>query len=189
MSRPPAQKGAARPGARPLAWRVHDENPRQSGQFRRHHRVRSDRWPGCGHNPLRDPAQHRAGHHAARRARRQRLFQQGQSRRGANARYRPGDPSQGQREERTCLLRETLYKARARIEQGFGRLKRFKRVALRCEKTAQNSRSIVSFAAGLCLIKLVKSERPRRLLKQPLALLVDQLAALVERHRHNILHP
>jgi transposase len=46
-----------------------------------------------------------------------------------------------------------LYKARARIEQGVGRLKRFKRVALRCEKTARNFRSIVSFAAGLCLIK------------------------------------
>jgi transposase len=45
--------------------------------------------------------------------------------------------------------------ARARIEQGIGRLKRFKRVALRCEKTAQNFRSIVSFAAGLCLIKFV----------------------------------
>jgi transposase len=28
-----------------------------------------------------------------------------------------------------------LYKARARIEQGIGNLKRFKRVALRCEKT------------------------------------------------------
>jgi choline dehydrogenase-like flavoprotein len=42
--------------------------------------------------------------------------------------------------------------ARARIEQGIGRLKR---VALRCEKTAQNFRSIVSFAAGLCLIKFV----------------------------------
>jgi transposase len=38
---------------------------------------------------------------------------------------------------------------------GFGRLKRFKRVALRCEKTARNFRSIVSFAAGLCLIKFV----------------------------------
>jgi hypothetical protein len=49
----------------------------------------------------------------------------------------------------------TLYKARARIEQGVGRLKRFKRVALRCEKTARNFRSIVSFAAGLCLIKFV----------------------------------
>jgi hypothetical protein len=42
-----------------------------------------------------------------------------------------------------------------RIEQGIGRLKRFKRVALRCEKTARNFRSIVSFAAGLCLIKFV----------------------------------
>lgn len=31
-----------------------------------------------------------------------------------------------------------LYKARARIEQAFGRLKRFKRVALRCEKAARN---------------------------------------------------
>ena len=50
---------------------------------------------------------------------------------------------------------KALYKARARIEQGIGRLKRFKRVALRCEKTAQNFRSIVSFAAGLCLIKFV----------------------------------
>ncbi|RJG51759.1 hypothetical protein D0Z70_22845 [Sphingobium terrigena] len=49
----------------------------------------------------------------------------------------------------------TLYKVRGRIEQGFGRLKRFKRVALRCEKTAENYRSIVSFAAGLCLIKFV----------------------------------
>lgn len=49
----------------------------------------------------------------------------------------------------------TLYKARSRIEQAIGRLKRFKRVALRCEKTARNFRSIVSLAAGLCLIKFV----------------------------------
>ncbi|WP_425312457.1 transposase [Methylocella tundrae] len=41
-----------------------------------------------------------------------------------------------------------LYKARARIEQGFGRLKRFKRVALRCEKTARNFRSIVAPSPG-----------------------------------------
>ena len=51
----------------------------------------------------------------------------------------------------------TLYKARARIEQGVGRLKRFKRVALRCEKTERNFRSIVSFAAALCLIKFVRT--------------------------------
>jgi transposase len=33
---------------------------------------------------------------------------------------------------------KTLYKARARIEQAVGKLKRFKRIALRCEKMAQN---------------------------------------------------
>ena len=49
----------------------------------------------------------------------------------------------------------SITKVRARIEQGVGRLKRFKRVALRCEKTERNFRSIVSFAAGLCLIKFV----------------------------------
>ena len=54
-----------------------------------------------------------------------------------------------------AFFARTLDKARSRIEQGFGRLKRFKRIALRCEKTARNFRSIVSFAAGLCLIKFV----------------------------------
>ena len=33
---------------------------------------------------------------------------------------------------------ERLYRGRARIEQLVGKLKRFKRVALRCEKTARN---------------------------------------------------
>ncbi|NJS14049.1 MAG: hypothetical protein HC788_04835 [Sphingopyxis sp.] len=32
-----------------------------------------------------------------------------------------------------------LYKARGRIEQGIGRLKRFKRVALRCKKQRETS--------------------------------------------------
>lgn len=49
----------------------------------------------------------------------------------------------------------TLYAQQERIEQGLGRLKRFNRVALRCEKTQRNYRSIVSCAAGLCLIKFV----------------------------------
>jgi transposase len=31
-----------------------------------------------------------------------------------------------------------LYKARARIEQMMGKIKRFKRIALRCEKTVRN---------------------------------------------------
>ncbi|WP_442916063.1 transposase [Lichenihabitans sp. Uapishka_5] len=48
-----------------------------------------------------------------------------------------------------------MYKGRARIEQAFGKLKRFKRVALRCEKTAKSFSSIVSLALGFILIKSV----------------------------------
>ena len=48
-----------------------------------------------------------------------------------------------------------LYKGRARIEQSVGKLKRFKRIALRCEKTAENFASLVSFACSLILIKSV----------------------------------
>ncbi|MDF3813154.1 MULTISPECIES: IS5 family transposase [Rhodopseudomonas] len=67
----------------------------------------------------------------------------------------PVIPHKVNEKNKPAFFAKTLYKARARIEQGFGRLKRFKRVALRCEKTAQNFRSIVSFAAGLCLVKFV----------------------------------
>jgi hypothetical protein len=65
------------------------------------------------------------------------------------------DRSYAARPRRLAFFASTLYKARSRFEQGVGRLKRFKRVALCCEKTARNFRSIVSFAAGLCLIKFV----------------------------------
>jgi transposase len=64
-------------------------------------------------------------------------------------------PHKANEKNKPAFFARTLYKARARIEQGVGRLKRFKRVALRCEKTERNFRSIVSFAAGLCLIKFV----------------------------------
>lgn len=67
----------------------------------------------------------------------------------------PVIPHKANEKDQPAFFAKTLYKARGRIEQGFGRLKRFKRVALRCEKTADNFRSIVSFAAGLCLIKFV----------------------------------
>ena len=52
---------------------------------------------------------------------------------------------------------KTLYKGRARIEQTKGKLERFKRIALRCEKTTKNYRSIVAFACGLILIKSVRT--------------------------------
>ena len=86
---------------------------------------------------------------------RQRLRQQGH-REAARARgVAPVIPHKANEKNKPAFFARTLYKARARIEQGVGRLKRFKRVALRCEKTERNFRSIVSFAAGLCLIKFV----------------------------------
>ena len=48
-----------------------------------------------------------------------------------------------------------LYRGRARIEHAVGKLKRFKRVPLRCEKTAQNHASFVALACGFTLIKSV----------------------------------
>ena len=67
----------------------------------------------------------------------------------------PVIPHKANEKDKPAFFPKTLYKARARIEQGFGRLKRFKRIALRCEKTKRNFISVVSFAAGLCLIKFV----------------------------------
>ncbi len=46
-----------------------------------------------------------------------------------------------------------LYKGRARIEQTIGKMKRFKRLVLRCEKTARNYASIVALACAFVLIK------------------------------------
>jgi hypothetical protein len=43
----------------------------------------------------------------------------------------------------------------ARIEQLIGKLKRFKRVAMRCEKTTQNYAAFVSMAFVFILIKSV----------------------------------
>ena len=48
-----------------------------------------------------------------------------------------------------------LYRGRARIEQAVGKLKRFKRIALRCEKTRRNFGSFVALAAAFILIKSV----------------------------------
>ena len=48
-----------------------------------------------------------------------------------------------------------LYKLRARIEQAIGKLKRFKRVAMWCEKTDISYSAIISFACGLILVQSV----------------------------------
>ena len=56
---------------------------------------------------------------------------------------------------RPKFFAKALYRGRARIEQAVGKLKRFKRIALRCEKTACNYASFVSLACGFALIKFV----------------------------------
>jgi transposase len=50
---------------------------------------------------------------------------------------------------------KVLDKARARIEQMMGKIKRFKRIALRCEKTAKNYASFLALVCGFILIKPV----------------------------------
>ena len=64
-------------------------------------------------------------------------------------------PSKNNATHRPAFFPKLLYRGRARIEQTVGKLKRFKRVALRCEKTAQNYGSVVALALGFILVKSV----------------------------------
>lgn len=67
----------------------------------------------------------------------------------------PVIPYKSNARNRPKYFPKILYKARARIEQAVGKLKRFKRIALRCEKTAENFASLVALASGFILIKSV----------------------------------
>ena len=67
----------------------------------------------------------------------------------------PAIPYRSNTKDMPAFFPKTLYKARARIEQAVGKLKRFKRIALRCEKTAQNYGSFIALALGFILIKSV----------------------------------
>ena len=67
----------------------------------------------------------------------------------------PVIPYRSNAKHRPAFFPKALYRGRARIEQAIGKLKRFKRVALRCEKTAENYAAIVAFACGLILVKSV----------------------------------
>lgn len=64
-------------------------------------------------------------------------------------------PHKANETNRPKRFAKTIYKGRARIEQAVGKLKRFKRIALRCEKTSRNFASIVAIAAGFILLKSV----------------------------------
>jgi transposase len=67
----------------------------------------------------------------------------------------PVIPRRENSKQRGRFFPKLLYKLRARIEQTIGKLKRFKRVAMRCDKTDTSYSAFVSFACGLILIKSV----------------------------------
>jgi len=75
---------------------------------------------------------------------------------GAAARRRgicPVIPFRADATDRPALFPGALHRGHARIEQAIGRLKRFRRVAPRCEETAENYAALVAFACGLILAK------------------------------------
>ena len=67
----------------------------------------------------------------------------------------PVIPYRDNTKQKPAFFARKLYAGRARIEQANGKLKRFKRVALRCEKTAQNFAAFVSLACTFILVKSV----------------------------------
>jgi transposase len=67
----------------------------------------------------------------------------------------PVIPRRENSKQRGRFFPKRLYKLRARIEQAIGKLKRFKRVAMRCEKTDISYSAIIGFACGLMLVKTV----------------------------------
>jgi transposase len=67
----------------------------------------------------------------------------------------PVIPHRSNAKNRPKWFPKQLYKTRARIEQAIGKLKRFKRITLRCEKTAESYQAIADFACGLILVKSV----------------------------------
>ena len=67
----------------------------------------------------------------------------------------PVIPYRSNTKDRPKFFAKILYKARARIEQLIGKLKRFKRVAMRCEKTKRNYEAFVALACVFVLIKSV----------------------------------
>ena len=64
-------------------------------------------------------------------------------------------PRKTNSKDRGRFFPKRLYKLRARIEQTMGKLKRFKRIALRCEKTRASFTALASFACSVMLIKSV----------------------------------
>lgn len=69
----------------------------------------------------------------------------------------PAVPFKSNAKDRPAFFPKALYRGRARIQQCFGKLKRFKRFALRWEKTECGFAAIVALALGFILIKSVRT--------------------------------
>jgi transposase len=67
----------------------------------------------------------------------------------------PVIPYRSNAKNKPTFFPKKLYRLRARIEQLVGKAKRFKRLAMRCEKTARNYTSIVALVCVFILIKSV----------------------------------
>ena len=66
--------------------------------------------------------------------------------------------------QRGRFFPKRLCNFRARIEQTIGKLERYKRVAMRCEKTDTSYAAFISFACGLMLVKSVTRHNSTRAL-------------------------
>ena len=75
----------------------------------------------------------------------------------------PVIPRRENSKQRGRFFPQRLYKLRARIEQTIGKLKRFKRVAMRCEKTDISYSAIIGFACTLILVKSVHTKKYSRI--------------------------
>jgi transposase len=64
-------------------------------------------------------------------------------------------PRKANAKDRGRFFPKKLYKLRARVEQAMGKLKRFKHIALRCDKTKASFTALTSFACSVILIKSV----------------------------------
>jgi transposase len=67
----------------------------------------------------------------------------------------PVIPRRSNSKQKGRFFPKRLYKLRARIEQFIGKAKRFKRFALRCEKTARNYAAIVALVFMFVLVQSV----------------------------------
>lgn len=163
MSRRLGQRGARRSGARPFTRRLLHQDPPEDGLRRPSDRLRPPPSRGqaltggekgdaphfpilLGLGPDIDPRAAVADKGYASKANRQAARKRG---------IIPIIPAKANEKDPPAFFAKLLYRGRARIEQAVGSLKRFKRIALRCEKTKRNFASFVALAAAFILLKSV----------------------------------